>query len=80
MLRRLASSLTLALAVSTLVTAPLTPDGCLTSVSERGRDRPAGQTLCVLASATSDTFLGASGRTPGIVTLENTRVHLPVVP
>jgi hypothetical protein len=65
---------------------PLSVDGIVTGEQRRVElpavavDVPAGQTLYVLASATSDTFLGASGRTPGVVTLDNTTVHLPVVP
>lgn len=40
---------------------------------------PAGQTLYLLASAVSDTFVAMGSRTPGAVTIANTRVHLPVV-
>ena len=42
-------------------------------------DVPEGQTLYVLASAVSDTFVGMGSRTPGVVVLEDTKVHLPVV-
>lgn len=42
-------------------------------------DVPAGQTLYVLASAVSDTFVGMGSRTPGAVVLEDTVVELPVV-
>ena len=42
-------------------------------------DVPAGQTLYVLASPVSDTFVGMGSRTPGAVVLEDTAVHLPVV-
>ncbi|MFC6287626.1 CocE/NonD family hydrolase [Nocardioides sp. GCM10027113] len=42
-------------------------------------DVPEGQTLYVLASAVSDTFVGMSSRTPGAVLLEDTKVKLPVV-
>ncbi len=40
---------------------------------------PAGQHLYLLASPISDTFVGMSSRTPGIVTIDDTVVHLPVV-
>lgn len=40
---------------------------------------PKGQTLYLLASAISDTFATMGSRTPGVVTIEDTRVHLPVV-
>lgn len=65
---------------------PLSVEGAVTGERRRVElpavavDVPAGQTLFLLASATSATFLGASGRTPGIVTIEDTEVHLPVVP
>lgn len=42
-------------------------------------DVPAGQTLYLLASPVSDTFVGMGSRTPGAVVLENTVLHLPVV-
>lgn len=42
-------------------------------------DVPAGQTLYVLASPVSDTFVGMGSRTPGAVVLDNTVAHLPVV-
>jgi hypothetical protein len=42
-------------------------------------DVPAGQTLYVIASGVSDTFVGMGSRTPGAVVLEDTVVHLPVV-
>ena len=42
-------------------------------------DVPEGQTLYVLASAVSDTFVGMGSRTPGAVVIEDTVVHLPVV-
>ncbi|WP_193606521.1 CocE/NonD family hydrolase [Nocardioides lijunqiniae] len=42
-------------------------------------DVPAGQTLYLLASATSDTFLTMGSRTPGVVVLDDTVVSLPVV-
>lgn len=40
---------------------------------------PKGQTLFLLASAVSDTFVTMGSRTPGVVTLADTQVHLPVV-
>lgn len=42
-------------------------------------DVPAGQTLYVIVSGVSDTFAAMGSRTPGVVTLDNTAVHLPVV-
>ncbi|MBB6627123.1 alpha/beta fold hydrolase [Nocardioides sp. KIGAM211] len=42
-------------------------------------DVPEGQTLYLLASPVSDTFVGMGSRTPGAVVLEDTVVHLPVV-
>ena len=42
-------------------------------------DVPAGQTLYVLASPVSDTFVGMGSRTPGAVVLDNTVAHLPIV-
>jgi ABC-2 type transport system ATP-binding protein len=42
-------------------------------------DVPAGQSLYVLASPLSDTFVGMGSRTPGAVLLEDTVVHLPRV-
>ena len=38
-----------------------------------------GETLYVMASAVSDIFGGAQSRTPGVVLLEDTVAHLPVV-
>ena len=40
---------------------------------------PRGQRLYLLASPLSETFAGMSSRTPGVVTIEDTVVHLPVV-
>jgi hypothetical protein len=40
---------------------------------------PAGQSLYVLASPLSDTFITMGSRTPGAVLLDNTVVHLPEV-
>jgi ABC-2 type transport system ATP-binding protein len=42
-------------------------------------DVPAGQSLFVLVSAVSDTFVGMGSRTPGAILLQDTAVHLPVV-
>ena len=42
-------------------------------------DVPEGQSLFVLATAVSDTFVGMGSRTPGAVVLENAVVDLPVV-
>ena len=42
-------------------------------------DVPAGQSLFVLASPVSDTFVGMGSRTPGAIVLDNTVVHLPIV-
>lgn len=40
---------------------------------------PAGKSLFLLTSPTSDTFLTMGSRTPGLITLANTVLHLPVV-
>jgi ABC-2 type transport system ATP-binding protein len=64
---------------------PLSVDGVVTGEQRRlelpavAVDVPAGQTLYVIASGVSETFLGAGGRTPGVVTLDNTVAHLPVI-
>ena len=42
-------------------------------------DVPKGQHLYLVASPISDTFVGMGSRTPGLVTIDNTIVHLPVV-
>jgi ABC-2 type transport system ATP-binding protein len=42
-------------------------------------DVPKGKSLFLVASALSDTFAGMGSRVPGIVVLENTKVHLPTV-
>ncbi len=64
---------------------PLNVEGAVTG-EQRRLELPAvavdvaeGETLYVMASAVSDTFLGAQGRTPGVVLLEDTVAHLPVV-
>ncbi|GHJ58933.1 hypothetical protein NOK12_14510 [Nocardioides sp. OK12] len=41
-----------------------------------GVDVPAGQSLYLLASPVSETFVGMSSRTPGVIVLEDTVVHL----
>ena len=43
-------------------------------------DVPAGQTLYVIASPISETFVGMGSRTPGAVVLQDTVAHLPTVP
>jgi len=40
---------------------------------------PAGQTLYVIATGLSDTFVAMGSRTPGAVVLQDTVAHLPVV-
>jgi hypothetical protein len=40
---------------------------------------PAGQTLYLMSVSTSDTFVGMGSRPPGVMTLENTKLHLRVV-
>lgn len=42
-------------------------------------DVPAGQSLFLVASPVSDTFVGMGSRTPGAVVVQDARVHLPVV-
>jgi pimeloyl-ACP methyl ester carboxylesterase len=42
-------------------------------------DVPEGQTLYVIVSGVSDTFVAMGSRTPGVITLEDTAAHLPVV-
>ena len=42
-------------------------------------DVPAGQSLFLLATPVSDTFVGMGSRPPGLITLDNTIVNLPVV-
>lgn len=41
---------------------------------------PKGQNLYLLTSAISDTFIAMGSRIPGLLTIEDTKVHLPVVP
>ena len=41
-------------------------------------DVPAGQHLYLLVSPLSDTFVAMSSRTPGLITIDDTVVHLPV--
>jgi ABC-2 type transport system ATP-binding protein len=40
---------------------------------------PAGQSLFLIATPTSETFLTMGSRAPGLITLDNTVLHLPVV-
>ncbi|WP_193605022.1 alpha/beta hydrolase [Nocardioides dongkuii] len=40
---------------------------------------PAGQSLYLLATPISDTFVGMGSRVPGLITIDDTQVHLPVV-
>jgi ABC-2 type transport system ATP-binding protein len=42
-------------------------------------DVPEGKSLYLVASAISDTFAGMGSRVPGVVVLEDTKVHLPTV-
>ena len=42
-------------------------------------DVPAGQSLFLVATPLSDTFVGMGSRTPGAVSIADTVVHLPVV-
>lgn len=42
-------------------------------------DVPAGESLYLIASATSDTFVAMGSRTGGGIVIDNARVHLPVV-
>jgi hypothetical protein len=42
-------------------------------------DVPEGQSLYLLVSAVSDTFAGMNSRAPGVVLLDQTTVHLPLV-
>lgn len=42
-------------------------------------DVPEGQSLYLLVSPLSDTFAGMGSRTPGVITLDDTAVHLPDV-
>lgn len=60
-------------------TAPVVGEHRRVDLPSVAVDVPAGQTLYVLASPVSDTFVGMGSRTPGAVVLEDTAVHLPVV-
>lgn len=42
-------------------------------------DVPRVENLSLLTSPVSDTFVGTAGRVPGLVTIEDGVVHLPVV-
>ena len=59
--------------------APVTGEKRRIALPSVAVDVPAGQSLFVLASPVSDTFVGMGSRTPGAVVLDNTVVHLPVV-
>ncbi len=43
-------------------------------------DVPPGQKLFLLVSPVSDTFVGMASRTPGVITIDDTVVHLPLAP
>ena len=43
-----------------------------------GRRRAGRAALYLMVSALSDTFVGMGSRTPGVITLEDTRAHLPL--
>jgi ABC-2 type transport system ATP-binding protein len=43
-------------------------------------DVPAGQSLFLVATPLSDTFVGMGSRAPGAIAIENTVIHLPVAP
>ncbi|HEU5038949.1 MAG TPA: alpha/beta fold hydrolase [Nocardioides sp.] len=60
-------------------TAPVVGEHRRIALPSVAVDVPAGQTLYVLATPVSDTFVGMGSRTPGAVVLEDTAVHLPVV-
>jgi ABC-2 type transport system ATP-binding protein len=59
--------------------APVTGEPWRIALPSVAIDVPAGQSLYVLASPVSDTFVGMGSRTPGAVLLEDTVVHLPEV-
>ena len=59
--------------------APVTGEPRRIALPSVAVDVPAGQSLYVLASPVSDTFVGMGSRTPGAVVLEDTVAHLPVV-
>ena len=59
--------------------APVTGEKRRIALPSVAVDVPAGQSLFVLASPVSDTFVGMGSRTPGAVVLDNTVAHLPVV-
>ncbi|WP_211357318.1 alpha/beta hydrolase family protein [Nocardioides rubriscoriae] len=64
---------------------PLREPGLVSGVRRRialpsvAVDVPAGQHLYLLVSPVSDTFVGMGSRTPGVVSLDDTVVHLPVM-
>jgi len=59
--------------------APVTGEHRRIALPSVAVDVPKGQTLYVLASPVSDTFVGMGSRTPGAVVLQDTVAHLPVV-
>ncbi|MFC4783526.1 alpha/beta fold hydrolase [Nocardioides sp. MAHUQ-72] len=59
--------------------APVTGERRRIALPSVAVDVPAGQSLFILASPVSDTFVGMGSRTPGAVVLDDTVVHLPVV-
>ena len=58
---------------------PVTGEGRRIALPSVAVNVPKGQSLFVLASPVSDTFVGMGSRTPGAVVLDNTVAHLPVV-
>nr|WP_281363275.1 CocE/NonD family hydrolase [Nocardioides perillae] len=61
-------------------TSPLTGAQRRIALPSVAVDVPAGQSLFLVASPVSETFVGMSSRTPGAVVVDQARVHLPVVP
>jgi ABC-2 type transport system ATP-binding protein len=59
--------------------APVTGEERRVALPSVAIDVPAGQSLYILATPISDTFVGMGSRTPGAVILEDTVLHLPVV-
>jgi ABC-2 type transport system ATP-binding protein len=59
--------------------APVTGLATTFALPSVGVRVPAGQSLFLLATPVSDTFVGMGSRTPGLITLADTVVNLPVV-
>ena len=59
--------------------APVTGEKRRVALPSVAVNVPRGQSLYVLASPVSDTFVGMGSRTPGAVVLQDTVAHLPVV-